>query len=215
MIQIIPTLFSTTEAEYKERLDKLLQSSFTKDGWVQLDLMDSKFVPNKSVGLDVIKTNPPPYQIEAQLMVVDPKAWFDGLFELKVGRIIFPIEIDKDLIELINLVKENKIEIGLSVNPDTDVNNLDPYLSLLDAVLLMGVNPGLENQRFDTRNYEKIKYVKQKEPRIKVGVDGGVSDTTIKALVEVGVDYLAIGSFLFKGDIDENLEKIWEAIYGM
>ena len=214
MVQIIPTLFSKTEEEYKKRLDVLLRSSFAKDGWVQLDLMDNKFVPNSSIGLDVIKKNPPPYKIEAQLMVVDPREWFDGLFDLKVDRIIFPIEIDKDISELIKLIKDKNIQIGLSLNPDTNVNSLDPYLKSLDAVLLMAVNPGLENQKFDMRTYQKIKYIKHKSPKVMVGIDGGVNDTNIKVLVEAGADYLAIGSFLFKGDIDENLERLWEAPYG-
>ena len=211
MVQIIPTTFSTTEEEYKMRLAKLAGSSF-KEGWVQLDFMDGKFVPNNSIGLNVIKRNPPPYDMEAQLMVVDPQEWFEGLFDLKVKRIIFPIEIDKNINELIKMVKDRNIEVGLSVNPDTDVKNLDHYLSKLDAVLFMAVNPGLENQKFDTRTYEKIIYVKQKEPRIIVGVDGGVNDVNIKDLVTAGLDYVAIGSFLFKGDFDENLERLWEAI---
>lgn len=214
MVQIIPTTFSTTEEEYKQRLAKLASSQLFKKGWVQLDLMDNKFVPNLSIGLDIIKKNPPPYKMEAQLMVVDPAEWFDELFELKVNRIIFPIEIDKDLVELINLVKKKNIEVGLSVNPDTDVERLNPYLNLLDAVLFMAVNPGAENQTFDTRVYEKIRFVKQQRPEIIVGVDGGVNDTNIKDLVATGLDYVAIGSFLFKGDFDENLERIWRAING-
>jgi len=174
--------------------------------------MDNKFVPNLSIGLDVIKKYPPPFKMEAQLMVVDPRGWIDGLVELKVERIIFPIEIDKDIAELINLIKDNNIEVGLSLNPDTDVKNLDSYLKLLDAVLLMAVNPGLEQQKFDKRTYQKIKLIKQKLLKVKVGVDGGVSDANIRDLVDAGVDYLAIGSFLFKGDFDENLKKLWEAL---
>ena len=212
MVQIIPTTFSTTEEGYRNRLLKLTSSTLFKDGCVQLDFMDNKFVPNLSIGLDVIKKYPPPFKMEAQLMVVDPRGWIDGLVELKVERIIFPIEIDKDIAELINLIKDNNIEVGLSLNPDTDVKNLDSYLKLLDAVLLMAVNPGLEQQKFDKRTYQKIKLIKQKLLKVKVGVDGGVSDANIRDLVDAGVDYLAIGSFLFKGDFDENLKKLWEAL---
>lgn len=212
MVQIIPTLFSTTEKEYKERLDKLLKSSLTKDGWVQLDLMDNKFVQNLSIGTDVIRKYRPPFKMEAQLMVIDPGEWLESLFNLKVNRIIFPIEIDKNIAELINLVKNQRIEVGLSLNPKTDVEKLNSYIYLLDAVLLMAVKPGMENQKFDMTTYKKISYIKQMDSKIKVGVDGGVSDTNIKELVKAGVDYLAIGSFLFTGDFDENLEKLWEVI---
>ena len=214
MVQIIPTTFATTEEEYKERLAKLTHSSFSKDGWVQLDLMDNKFVPNKSIGLDVIKRNPPPFKMEAQLMVEDPGEWLEGLFEIRVDRIIFPVEIGKNIPEFINLIKSNNIEVGLSLNPESKLEQLDPFLGLLDAVLLMGVKPGLEQQEIDPVTFEKIRVLKGKIPTLKVGVDGGVKDTNIKQLIEAGVDYLAIGSYLFTGNFDENLEILWEVING-
>lgn len=213
MVQIIPTLFSTTEEEYQKRLDKLNASQLFQEGWVQLDLMDNKFVPNLSIGLDIVKKYPLPFKKEAQLMVVDPDEWLEGLFELKVDRIIMPVEIDKNVLDFINLIKDNNIEVGLSLNPETDSEELSPYLDLLDSVLLMGVKPGLENQQLDLGTYEKIKTIKQKIPSLKVGVDGGVNYTNIKKLVNAGVDYLAIGSYLFTGNFDENLERLWEVLH--
>lgn len=212
MVQIIPTTFSTTEGEYKARLAKLAHSSSFTEGWVQLDLMDNKFVPNLSIGLDIIKKYPLPFKQEAQLMVMDPDEWLEGLFELKVDRIIIPVEIDKNILDFINLIKGNNIEVGLSLNPESKVELLDPFLDLLDAVLLMGVKPGLEQQELDPGTVGKIKAIKEKIPTLKIGVDGGVKDTNIKQLIEAGVDYLAIGSYLFTGDFDENLEKLWEVI---
>lgn len=213
MVQIIPTLFSTTEEEYQKRLDKLNASELFQEGWVQLDLMDNKFVPNKSIGLDVIKKYPLPFKKEAQLMVLDPDEWLEGLFELKVDRIIMPVEIDKNILDFINLVKDNNIEVGLSLNPESRIESLDLFLDLLDSVLLMGVKPGLEKQELDPGIFGKMKTIKAKIPTLKIGVDGGVNDTNIKKLVNAGVDYLAIGSYLFTGDFDENLEKLWEALY--
>ncbi|MBI2338110.1 ribulose-phosphate 3-epimerase [Candidatus Daviesbacteria bacterium] len=214
MIQIIPTLFSTTEEGYRERLAKLSSSSLFKEGWVQLDLMDNKFVPNLSIGLDVIRKYPLPYKKEAQLMVMNPGEWIDGLIDLRVDRIIFPVEIKGGITGYINQIKSNKMEAGLSLNPETNTVELDSYLELLDSVLLMAVKPGLEGQKFDVVTYEKIKLIKQKKNSIKVGVDGGVNDTNIKDLVDAGADYVAIGSYLFNGDIDENLENLWEVLNG-
>lgn len=214
MVQIIPTLFSTTEEEYQKRLTKLNSCDLLQEGWVQLDLMDNRFVPNLSIGLDVIKKYPLDYHKEAQLMVVDPAKWIDGLIDFGVDRIIFPVEIDKDILGLINKVKSNTIEVGLSLNPETEVKELEPYLELLDAVLCMAVKPGLEGQQFDMNIYQKIADIKQKSLKIKVGVDGGINDTNAKDLADAGADYLAIGSFLFNGNISENLENLWEVING-
>ncbi len=212
MVQIVPTLFSTSEQEYLLRLSKLTSSMSFKEGWVQLDLMDNKFVPNLSIGLDVVRKNPPPFKKEAQLMVIDPAQWIDGLIDLNVERIIFPVEIDKNILDFINQIKDNNIEVGLSLNPETEIKELELYLDLLDAVLLMGVKPGLEQQEFNTKIYQKIKELKKKMPGLKVGIDGGVNETNIKRLVEIGADYLAIGSYLFTGNFDENLEKLWEVL---
>ena len=214
MVQIIPTLFSTTEQEYLGRLAKLKYStSFQEDGWVQLDLMDGKFVPKTGISLEVVKANRPPYNIEAQLMVENPGEWVDGLIELKVNRIIIPVE-DENISEYIKKIKDNNIEIGLSLNPETKIEKLDSHLDLLDTCLLMGVKPGMEQQELDGGIYEKIMEVKRKKFRIRVGVDGGVNNNNIKELVEAGVDYVAIGSYLFTGDFDENLETLWEVVNG-
>lgn len=214
MVQIIPTLFAITEDQYLKRIEKIKTSSFTEDGWVQLDLMDNKFVPKMGISLDVVRENRPPFNMEAQLMVVDPSEWIDSLIALQVNRIIFPIEIEENILDFINKIKDNNIEVGLSLNPETGVEKLDSYLDLLDAVLLMGVKPGAENQELKEETYQKIKEIKKKLPDLKVGVDGGVNDANIKKLVDAGVDYVAIGSYLFNGDFDENLETLWEAVNG-
>ncbi len=213
MVQIIPTLFSRTEQEYQDRINKLNSSEIFREGWVQLDLMDNKFVQNKSISLDVVRKYPLPFKIEAQLMVMNPGQWIEGLIKLKVNRIVFPVEINDNILDLINQIKDNNMEVGLSLNPETEVEKLNPYLDLLNTVLVMGVNPGLEQQKLNVLTFDKVKTIKQKAPALKVGVDGGVNDINIKQLIEAGVDYLAIGSFLFAGDFDENLEKLWETLY--
>ena len=128
-----------------------------------------------------------------------------------MDRIIFPVEIDS-IKEFLNKIKEKKVSVGLSVNPETNMESLNPYLNDLDAVLFMGVKPGLEGQEFSSATFDKIINLKKKRSDILVGVDGGVKDINAKQLIDAGADYLAIGSFLFNGDIDENVEKIWEAI---
>ena len=95
MTRIIPTLLATTESSYKEAVDKIESSALFKDGWVQIDLMDNKFVPNNSIGLDILSKYPFSGQKEAQLMVKDPLNWVDKLVALQFSRIIFPVEVEK------------------------------------------------------------------------------------------------------------------------
>jgi ribulose-phosphate 3-epimerase len=78
----------------------------------------------------------------------------------------------------------------------------------------MGVVPGFQGQPFIEDSLNKVRDIKTKQWPVKVGIDGAVRDTNIKQIVEAGVDYVNIGSFLVKGDPDESLEKLWEAING-
>lgn len=211
MVEIIPTLFSKTEEEYIKRIEKVSLVEEFKNGWVQLDLMDNKFVPSFSIGLDIVEKYPLPFKKEAQLMVVKPQEWFDGLFKIKVDRIIFPIEIPEDINKLIKQIKDHNIQVGLSINPETEIEKIEPYINNLDAILLMGVTPGAEGQSLSPNTMDKIKFIKNKWS-VLVGVDGGVKDSNAKELVNAGVDYLAIGSYLVNGDISQNFQKLMEAI---
>ncbi len=212
MIQIIPTLFAKTEKAFADRLKKLTNSESFQNGWVQIDFMDNKFVQNQSVSVDVIKNYPIYYKKEVQLMVIDPLAYIDQFLDISPDRIIFPLEIEKDVETIIKYIRSKGLEVGLSVNPETSIAKIVKYMIHLDAVLLMGVTPGREGQQLSPEITSKIEYIKSKDWDLLVGVDGGVKDTNVIDLVEAGADYLAIGSFLFEGDIDENLEKIWEKL---
>ncbi|MBI2039927.1 ribulose-phosphate 3-epimerase [Candidatus Microgenomates bacterium] len=215
MVQILPTVFATTEEGYKKQIEQIQSSGAFKDGWVQIDLMDNKFVPNLSIGLEVVAKYPINSQKEAQLMVADPQDWIDELVELGFKRIIFPIEVGNTA-ELITQVKNYHIQVGLSINPETEVDKLLEFLDRIDLVLVMGVRPGFQGQKLIPETLDKIKKLAQLKLKYDflIGEDGGINPQTVKSLVEAGVDNLAVGSFLFKGDIDENLERLWEAIHG-
>lgn len=212
MIQIVPTLFATSEEAYLKRIEKLNACESLIDSWVQIDLMDNKFVQNQSVDTNVVKKYSLDRQTEIQLMVEDPLSWMQNLTDFKLDRVIFPIEIGHDIDELIKFAKENNWQVGLSINPETDIQKIEKYQDKIDAVLLMSVTPGLEGQKFNPVVLDKIRYTKDSDWKVLVGVDGGINDTNVGDLVKSGADYLAIGSFLFKGSLDENIEKIWETI---
>lgn len=214
MIQIIPAILSVSEDEYKEKLEKINSNNSLKNGWVQIDLMDSKFVHNQSINPQVIgkfKTN---LKIEAHLMVEYPENWIDDLIKVGVKKIIFPIEDTEGIQEKIRHIKNHAVLVGLSLNPETEVEILGDFVSTIDSVLVMSVNPGFGGQKFISSSLDKVKKIKQKYGNILVGVDGGIDGNVAKDLVDAGADYLVIGSHLLEGDIDENIEKIWEAISG-
>lgn len=220
MVQIIPSILAKTEQEYKDKLSQIEQSKFFEGGWVQIDFMDNKFVPNLSIGTEIVAKYPTKQKIEAQLMVEDPYFWATKFKGIEITRFIAPIESDKELLDqFVSFVKANtEAEVGFSFNPSTDINRLEDYKEVAQAVLIMSVNPGFGGQEFMPEALDKVK----KAARLRlennlhflIGVDGGVNSLVAKGLADGGANYLVIGSHLLQGDIDENLEKIWESIQG-
>lgn len=210
MATIIPTILATTEEQYKEDLEKVKSCPELVEGWVQIDLMDNKFVPNLSIGLDVVeKYNDLPKK-EAQLMVIDPQNWIEKLSQLGFKRVLFPIEVGSTQITL-DLIKEHGMQCGVSINPSTNVEALFPFIDQIDVVLCMGVNPGFQGQEFILTVVDQIKTLvdirKDKSLSFEIEVDGGINTENARMVIDAGADILAVGSKLFNGQITENLDK--------
>lgn len=214
MAQIIPAILATTEEEYKEKLDLIESTPELEGAWIQIDLMDHKFVENESIKAEVLGKYPTNHPLEAQLMVEYPENWIDALIKASVSRIVFPVEDNAGIEERITHIKNHKIGVGLSINPETPVATIEPFLGKIDLVLVMSVQPGFGGQEFIPGTLEKVKEISRlrSEYNFKIEVDGGVNEENAKELVDAGVDNLVIGSHLLEGNIDENLEQIWQKI---
>lgn len=216
-IQIIPAILATSEKEYKEKLQKIEESGEFNGGWVQIDLMDNKFVQNKSIDPEIISKYPVNFKLEAHLMVDYPESWIDELIKAGVKRIIFPLEDEAGVIERITHIKNHGIiEVGLALNPQTPVAKVEPFVDKIDTVLLLAVLPGFGGQEFLPQTIEKIReLVKLKqENRFLIEVDGGISEQVTKQVEDAGADIAVIGAHLIDGDITKNLEKLWQSLRG-
>lgn len=218
--QIIPAILATTEVDYKAKLDRIRTCPELVEGWVQIDLMDNKFVQNRSIEPQIIAKYPTNFKLEAHLMVEDPMSWTTKLVKINnIKRIIFHIEIEEDIEKIVQIVRGHGIEVGLAINPETTLEKLNPFISEIDVVLIPGVRPGFQGQEFIPETIYKIKECfrlrSNNNRHFRIEVDGGISKENIKEIVDAGADYLVIGSGLFKYDnLKEGLKKIKEAIYG-
>lgn len=208
MVQIIPAILSTSEEDYEKDISKYNQSPSFNKGWVHIDFMDSVFVPNKSIGSSEIAKYPTSLHKEAHIMVSHPLEWIDGLVEAGFERIIFHIESADDTNKCIEYIKSKGLEVGLAINQETPIEKLEPFISKIDVILMMSIVPGFQGQPFIPASLDKIKQIKSKLWEVKVGVDGSVRDINIREIVDAGVDFVIVGSFLLKGDIDENLKRL-------
>ncbi len=216
-MKIIPAILATAEEDYKNHLEKLEESGLFE--WVQIDLMDKKFVQNESIKVSVIDKYPTELKLEAHLMVEYPENWIEELVKVGVDRIIFPVEDSEGILERIQHIKNHEKTVGLSVNPGTAVDLLEPYLDQIDLILIMSVHPGFQGQEFLGESIEKIEKIRQRlvqrDLRVKIEVDGGISEDNIASVFEAGADVVAIGSSLLKYDnLKDALDKLQSAAHG-
>lgn len=214
-IHIIPAILATSEQAYQEKLQKIEACPQLAEGWVQIDFMDNKFVQNQSIGPDVLAKYKSSLKLEAQLMVEYPENWIDELIKVGVARIVFPIEDQPGIQERIEHIKQHGLEVGLSLNPQTPLAQVIPFLGTIDLVLLMSVNPGFGGQKFIPEVLEKVKEIaglRGENDHFLIEVDGGINGEVVKDLAQAGADNLVIGSHLIDGNITENLKKIQRSL---
>ena len=172
--------------------------------YIHVDIMDGKFVPNKTMPFSEMK-NIYKYtskRLEVHLMVDDPEKYIPLYAELNTEYIIIHVEIDKDIEKCLNLIKKYSIKAGLSIKPNTPVSVLVPYLPFVDSILVMSVEPGAGGQAFIPESKEKIHEVRAllNEYGINavINVDGGVTDETVNDCREC--DIVTSGSYIIKSD---------------
>ncbi len=176
----------------------------TNVDYIHLDVMDGKFVNNKAFQMSEIKkiNDISLKSLDVHLMVKNPEKYIQDLAMLNVSCITFHYEPVKDINNLIEYIKSFGIKVGIAINPETNINNLVPYLDKISQVLIMGVHPGESGQAFIDDTFEKVKNLKQKiinnNYKTIIEVDGGVNDTNALKLKEFGADAIVSASFIQK-----------------
>ncbi len=195
----------------KEKTIKLIES--TSADYIHVDLMDGGFVPNKNFTIEevlkLLKNHELPLDIH--LMVFDPEIYIDDLKTINPEYITFHIEATKNIVKTIELIKCNNIKVGLAIKPNTNLMELMPYLSMIDLVLIMSVEPGEGGQEFIPlsvqRLSELIKIREENHLNFKIEMDGGINPDTIKTVSSL--DIAVSGSFICKSkDFEHQIELL-------
>lgn len=191
---VVPALLTNDRAELIKMLD--VCAGFTD--LVQIDIMDGEFVPSKSVSCQDLDGIKPPIETEAHLMVKNPIDWIGAFKKMGSKRIIFHYEIDADHVMIINEIKNNGLEAGIALNPQTKIKSIVHLIDKIDSLLFMSVNPGFYGAPFIPEVLGKIAEFKKNYPHKLVGIDGGVKLDNLKEIVSCGVDYVCVGSAILK-----------------
>ena len=177
---------------------KLIDSLDTD--YIHLDIMDGKFVPNKTKDFkdvyEYVKDLNKP--LDVHLMVNDVKKYVDKYSLLNPEFITFHIEATDNPEELINYIKSKNIKVGMSIKPNTDFEDLGPYLRNLDLILVMSVEPGRGGQEFLLDMEEKIDELRLLKNaygyNYLIEVDGGINNRTVTRCLNA--DIVVVGSYI-------------------
>lgn len=197
-------LISTSFLSSKNIPKDLLRLNETNTDYIHVDIMDGKFVPNKTMPFSEMK-NIYKYtskRLDVHLMVSDPKKYIIDYASLNTEYITIHLEIDKNVEENLKLIKSCGIKCGLALKPDTEVRELVPYLPLLDLILVMSVEPGSGGQAFIEESEEKINEIRillnEYKSNAKISVDGGINTDT--KLHCSKCDILVSGSYIINSN---------------
>jgi len=201
-VRIAPSILSADFARLGEEI-----GAVTKAGadWIHVDVMDGHFVPNITIGPDVVKAIRPatslPFDVHLMISPVDP--YVPAFAEAGADIITAHAEAGPHLHRTIQLIKSLGKKAGVSLNPATPVDAIGHVLAEIDLVLVMTVNPGFGGQSFISGQLDKIRTLRQMIEAsgrpIYLEVDGGINEQTARQAIDAGADVLVAGTATFRG----------------
>lgn len=166
-------------------------------GYVQFDIMDGRFVPSRSITYQDLMELPIKISWEAHLMVERPENYLKSFMKAGAQKVIFHYEATSSPLSVISQARELSLEVGLAINPETDVSAFIPLVDDVDSVLFLTVHPGFYGSKFIPEVLDKVVELRYRRPTIEIGIDGGINENNIVRVGRAGVDVFYVGSAIF------------------
>jgi len=207
---IVPGILVNNIKDFREQINSVRD----KVDWVQIDVLDGKFVPNQNLSLaEISPEDLTDLSVEVHLMVENPLRYLKDCKILGVKRVVVHYEVIHDTPEILQTIKSQGLQVTVALNPGTTVSYLENIVTDLDGILLMTVTPGAQGQAFLSEVLDKIPEIKIIAPHAILGIDGGVKLDNLDAIKNYNLDYVTVGSSLWTADNpSEMLDKLKEQL---
>lgn len=208
---------SILSADFKKLGEELETIDKAGAEYVHVDVMDGLFVKSISFGMPVIKSarSATDKVFDVHLMIEEPIRYIEDFVKAGADIITVHVEACQDVAATLKKIKEYNVKPAITLNPETPVKAIEPYLSMVDMVLVMSVHPGFGGQKFIPESIQKVKEVKKLLidkglDNVDIEIDGGINAENLASVLEAGVNVVVAGSAVFKNDASENVKKFKE-----
>ena len=213
--KVAPSLLAADFTRLGEQVHEIEEAGAP---YLHLDVMDGAFVPSISFGMPVLASIKPAVKqvIDTHLMITEPIRYVEAFQKAGADSVTVHVEACEDVKATLNKIRECGMKVGLSINPETDVKEVVPYLEEVDMILVMCVHPGFGGQKFIPESLDKIRAIRamlnEKNLETDIQVDGGVYVENVREVLDAGANVIVSGSAVFRGDAGENTAKFMEIL---